>query len=356
MVRSENNQYQTEYRYGADGQRAVKYTESNSSQTLYFNDNMFVTLTRDSWIENKNIFLGDTRIVTKRRNRGNPNFAQERNQQYYYHGDHLGNVQLVTDSAGDIYEHFEYTPYGEIFVDDKNTTSTTLFRFTGKQLDDETGLLYFGARYLNPQTSMWLSADPAMGEYVPGAGKGADGLPGMGGVYNSINMHVFAYAGNNPVNLIDPTGMWLDNGDGTHTAESGDTLWDLYGADWQAKSGYTGDPRNLQIGETVGQQAESETNNSTSTKSLFSNSSVFGNAYPLGNDPIIEIGTMVTRITAYAQVDWDKAEVSIWALSTNGRTEDVSAITKASVLGNGFTYDSALLEVSGANIYSANYL
>jgi hypothetical protein len=53
---------------------------------------------------------------------------------------------------------------------------------------------------------MWLSADPAMGEYVPGPGQSADKLPGMGGVYNSVNMHVFAYAGNNPINLIDPDG------------------------------------------------------------------------------------------------------------------------------------------------------
>jgi hypothetical protein len=59
---------------------------------------------------------------------------------------------------------------------------------------------------------MWLSADPAMGEYVPGAPindevkKQNQNLPGMGGVYNSINMHVFAYAGNNPVNLTDPDG------------------------------------------------------------------------------------------------------------------------------------------------------
>jgi hypothetical protein len=56
---------------------------------------------------------------------------------------------------------------------------------------------------------MWLSTDPAMGEYVPAPGKGADGLPGMGGVYNSVNMHVFAYAGNNPVNYTDPDGESL---------------------------------------------------------------------------------------------------------------------------------------------------
>jgi hypothetical protein len=48
-----------------------------------------------------------------------------------------------------------------------------------------------------------------MGEYVPVAGKGANGLPGMGGVYNSINMHMFAYAGNNPIVYIDPDGEFL---------------------------------------------------------------------------------------------------------------------------------------------------
>jgi RHS repeat-associated protein len=82
----------------------------------------------------------------------------------------------------------------------------TPFRFTGKELDAETGLYYYGARYLDPKTSRWLSADPAMGEYVPQAGKGAGGLPGMGGVYNTVNLHTYHYAGNNPVKYRDPDG------------------------------------------------------------------------------------------------------------------------------------------------------
>jgi hypothetical protein len=48
--------------------------------------------------------------------------------------------------------------------------------------------------------------------------------------------------------------MWINNGDGTHTAVEGDTLWGLYGADWQEKSGCTGDPTKLQIGEVVGKK------------------------------------------------------------------------------------------------------
>jgi RHS repeat-associated protein len=76
----------------------------------------------------------------------------------------------------------------------------------GKELDAETGLYYYGARYLDPKTSRWLSGDPALGEYVPQAGKGGNGLPGTGGVYNTINLHVYHYSKNNPIKYIDPNG------------------------------------------------------------------------------------------------------------------------------------------------------
>ena len=83
---------------------------------------------------------------------------------------------------------------------------------TGKEYDTETGLYYYGARYLDSKTSRWLSGDPAMGEYVPSAPvddearKRNGSLPGMGGVFNYVNLHVYHYAGNNPVKLVDPDG------------------------------------------------------------------------------------------------------------------------------------------------------
>jgi hypothetical protein len=73
-----------------------------------------------------------------------------------------------------------------------------------------------GARYLNPQTGLWLSTDPAMGEYVPQAPINDDvrkqngNLPGMGGVFNVVNLHVYHYAGNNPVKYTDPDGNAID--------------------------------------------------------------------------------------------------------------------------------------------------
>jgi RHS repeat-associated protein len=77
---------------------------------------------------------------------------------------------------------------------------------------NETGLYYYGARYLDPKTSCWLSGDPALGEYVPSApindeAKKRNGsLPGPGGVFNYVNLHVYHYAGNNPVKYTDPDG------------------------------------------------------------------------------------------------------------------------------------------------------
>ena len=85
---------------------------------------------------------------------------------------------------------------------------------TGKERDPETGLYYYGARYLDPRTSRWISADPAMweGDYIPSAPindqarERNQNLPGMGGIFNYVNFHVYHYGGNNPVKLTDPDG------------------------------------------------------------------------------------------------------------------------------------------------------
>ena len=72
------------------------------------------------------------------------------------------------------------------------------FRFTGKEWDEETKLYYMSARYQNPMTSRWMSADPA------GAGL-VDPMRDNFKLISGLNW--YAYTENNPVNYTDPTGL-----------------------------------------------------------------------------------------------------------------------------------------------------
>jgi len=82
------------------------------------------------------------------------------------------------------------------------------YKFTGKELDTETGLYYFGARYYDPKVSRWISCDPAFEEYLP-VGNNNRNLPGEGGIFNPINLALYHYAGNNPIKYVDPNGKSL---------------------------------------------------------------------------------------------------------------------------------------------------
>ena len=220
LTKSSDRSYTVHYRYGEDGQRALKYTEEGRSETLYFNN--FYTIHIPVQDKNnpqglrvhKHIFVGNSRLVTAMTHTdNNGDNAEQREKRYYYHSDHLGSAQFVTDWRGKQYEHIEYTPYGELWIEEVAAGLDKLpFRFTGKEMDEETGLYYYGARYLDPKYSRWLSGDPALGDYIPKAPiddeakKHNEKLPGMGGVYNTVNLHLYHYAGNNPVKYTDPDG------------------------------------------------------------------------------------------------------------------------------------------------------
>ncbi|MBM7024261.1 RHS repeat-associated core domain-containing protein [Treponema sp. Marseille-Q4523] len=235
--------YDTRYVYGADalgaegtldnnfqlrkrracatyGNRAAKWTATQSSETLYFNT-MWTWHTDTGLPEgqySKHIYLGETRVVTKQTSKLEASYGQsdEWHHQYYYHPDHLGSAQLITDYEGNEYQRIEYTPYGELWVEKKTEKEEGLrylpYKFTAKEQDEETGLYYYGARYLDAKYSRWLSADPAVNDYIPQAPvndeakKHNQSLPGMGGIFNIVNLQLYHYAGNNPVKYTDPDG------------------------------------------------------------------------------------------------------------------------------------------------------
>ena len=103
-----------------------------------------------------------------------------------YHVDHLGSTSLVTDIDGEITQHVAYIPYGEVFVEQRNGSWNTPYLFNAKELDEETGLYYYGARYLDPTHAAWLSVDPLFEKYV--------------------GMTPYNYCSENPVKIVDPNG------------------------------------------------------------------------------------------------------------------------------------------------------
>lgn len=104
----------------------------------------------------------------------------------YHQADGLGSVTSLSDSKGSLVSTYEYDSFGNL------TTSTgTLsnpFRYTGREFDVETGFYFYRARYYAPNIGRFISEDP------------------IGFVGVTVNLYVYVL--NNPVNFIDPYGLW----------------------------------------------------------------------------------------------------------------------------------------------------
>ncbi|MCD1117862.1 RHS repeat-associated core domain-containing protein [Chryseobacterium turcicum] len=105
---------------------------------------------------------------------------------YYLHGDHLGTATFVTNSQSEATQFFLNLPFGETMYEQTDGTYNNPFKFNAKELDDDTGLYYYGARYYNPRLSIWYGVDPLAEKYP--------------------SLSPYVYVADNPVNAIDPDG------------------------------------------------------------------------------------------------------------------------------------------------------
>ena len=85
---------------------------------------------------------------------------------FFYHSDHLGSTSYITDDKANITQYDAYLPYGELLVDEHSSSEDLPYKFNGKQFDEETGLYYYGARYMNPVTSLWYGVDSLAEKYM----------------------------------------------------------------------------------------------------------------------------------------------------------------------------------------------
>ena len=87
-------------------------------------------------------------------------------------------------------------PFGEVWRGASASLPANYF-FSAKELDSETGFYDFGARYLDPRFSKWMTADPALGDYL--AGK-------AGGLSAPVNFSPYTYGRNSPAVYSDADG------------------------------------------------------------------------------------------------------------------------------------------------------
>ena len=130
--------------------------------------------------------------------------------QFYYHPDHLGSSSYITNLDGEVVQHIEYVPFGEVFIEERNSIWNTPYLFNAKEFDEETGLYYYGARYYDPRLSLWISTD-----------KSAIIAPGYS---------PYTFCKNNPNIMVDPNGNFpiFINGRTSNDTERGSaSYWSM---------------------------------------------------------------------------------------------------------------------------------
>jgi RHS repeat-associated protein len=171
----------TSFSYDGDGGR-VKKTTVNGPQTMAttYIGSLFE---KDSdGKTRRHIFAGANRTAT----------VESTGATYYYHSDHLGSSNVITNQSGAQAQYAEYTPYGSLARNEG--ADVVKYKFTGKELD-RTGLYYYGARYYDPEIGRFITADPTVQR-----------------PFDPQDLNRYAYCRNNPLNFADPSGYgWLKN-------------------------------------------------------------------------------------------------------------------------------------------------
>lgn len=196
VTRKSDSQVVGQYQYDALSRRVKKTAspETVATETIYFYDDARIIEEQDT----ANVTLATytygnyiDEVLTMDRG----------GQTYYYQHNAMWSVVAVTDSSANVVERYRYGAYGKVFITDgagnpvpKNSWGTphsaigNPWMFTGRQLDEETGLYFYRARYYDFDKGRFLQRDPL--GYVDG-------------------MNLYEYVKGNPVNLLDNFGLFI---------------------------------------------------------------------------------------------------------------------------------------------------
>ena len=169
------------YTYDGDGQRITRSTAAG--QTIYVRDPQGEVIAEYS---STGQLLAEYAYVDGQRLCKITHDAQGVEHRVYYHQDVVGTPVAETNESGQVLVRANYTPFGEEVIPG---AASDPHKFTGKELDDESGLYYFGARYYDAYLGRFVSVDEADGDNTHPQG-----------------WNRYAYALNNPLRYEDPNG------------------------------------------------------------------------------------------------------------------------------------------------------
>jgi len=107
---------------------------------------------------------------------------------YFYVKNPHGDVVALTNSSGQVVNSYGYDPWGRLL--ESTETVANPYRYAGYRYDEATGLYYLSARYYSPESYRFLTKDP-----YPGNPRAPDTL------------NPYRYCADNPISMVDPTGL-----------------------------------------------------------------------------------------------------------------------------------------------------
>ena len=186
----------TNNNYDAAGKRIERVENSNSASNAkttkfyYSGDSLLYTTDAGNVLQTENILdlAGD--VIASKRFQA-PDEAQQNeyaNKYYFYCYDARGSVQSIFDPSAQRVKDYTYDEFGNIEKTTENGFINDI-TYAGSVSDLSTGLQYMNARFYNPATGRFLTQDTYSGN-----------------PYDTWTQHLYSYCGNNPVNMVDPTG------------------------------------------------------------------------------------------------------------------------------------------------------
>ena len=181
MIRLDKPGVVAECRYDALGRRIEKVVNGVSTRYAYDNEDIAAELDGANTIQV--LYIHGPGI-------DEPLAVFREGRTSVYHADGLGSITTLTDLNGNPVRTYTYDSFGRLVS--QTGTLTNPYTYTGRELDPESGLYYYRARYYDPLAGRFLREDP------------------IGGLLQvPLLLNPYPYAGNSPANNVDPDGQVL---------------------------------------------------------------------------------------------------------------------------------------------------